>query len=126
MREYKLVIPGVLPGLNEYIAAERASRYKGAGMKQQYTHLVAALAKRQLRGLKIVRPVVMEYHFFEKNRYRDKSNISAFARKCIEDGLIAARVLKNDGWKEISGYEDFFAVDKSEPRIEVVLREVEE
>ena len=28
--QYKLTIPGRLPGLNELIEAERANRYKGA------------------------------------------------------------------------------------------------
>ena len=31
--QYKLTIPGRLPGLNELIEAERANRYKGAQLK---------------------------------------------------------------------------------------------
>ena len=32
----KFTIRGRLPGLNEYIDAERSSRYKGAEMKKKY------------------------------------------------------------------------------------------
>ena len=32
--QYKLTIPGRLPGLNELIEAERANRYKGAQLKK--------------------------------------------------------------------------------------------
>lgn len=35
MSERLLVIPGTLPGLNEYIAAERTNRYKAAAMKRK-------------------------------------------------------------------------------------------
>lgn len=34
------------------------------------------------------------------------------------------RVLKNDGWKEITGFSDEFFVDVNNPRIEVEIEEV--
>lgn len=34
--EYLLTIPGTLPNLNDYIAAERTNRHKGAKMKADY------------------------------------------------------------------------------------------
>lgn len=40
MPERLLVIPGTLPGLNEYIAAERTNRYKAAVMKREAESLV--------------------------------------------------------------------------------------
>lgn len=47
--EYKLIIPGMLPNLNDYIAAERANRHKGAKMKADSGNIVAA-AIRQCLG----------------------------------------------------------------------------
>lgn len=37
MKKYKLTIPGLLPGLKEYIDAERSykGKYKAASMKRQ-------------------------------------------------------------------------------------------
>ena len=67
----------------------------------------------------------LHYHFYEPNKRRDLDNISAFAHKVIQDALVKCKVLNNDGWKEITGYTDSFSCDKENPRIEVVLEEVE-
>ena len=53
-------------------------------------------------------------------------NISSFGRKVIQDALVDCGVLKNDGWKNISGFTDMFFVDSQNPRIEVILKEEEE
>ena len=34
-RKWRLTIPGQLPGLNEYIDAERGNKYKAATMKKK-------------------------------------------------------------------------------------------
>lgn len=121
----KLIIKGTLPGLNEYIEAERRNKYLGAKMKRQTEQVVILCAKSQLRRAKFDRPVFMRYTWYEKNRRRDKSNICGFGRKVIEDGLIKAGVLRNDGWNEIEGFSDRFFVDKKNPRIEVEFEEME-
>lgn len=43
----KIIIRGALPGLNEYITAERTNRYKGAELKKRAESIVL----RSLRGL---------------------------------------------------------------------------
>ena len=57
--QYKLTIPGRLPGLNELIEAERANRYKGAQLKKDAERRICAEIRRQLHGVHIRRPVVM-------------------------------------------------------------------
>lgn len=125
MAEYRLVIPGMLPGLNEYINAERRNKYQAASMKKQAEHLVITLCRSQLKGVHIDKPVFIRYKWIEKNRRRDKSNI-AFAKKFLEDGLIKAGVLDNDGWNNIVGFADEFDVDAKHPRIIVTIQEVSE
>lgn len=125
MMEYKLIIPGVLPGLNEYINAERRNKYQAAQIKKQIEHLIISLCRTQLNGVKISNPVKIYYTWLEPNRKRDKDNI-AFAKKFIQDGLVKAGVLKNDGWNEIEGFTDEFDVDKNKPRIIVDIEEVEQ
>lgn len=120
----KLVVPGPLPGLNDYIAAERAHRQKGAAMKRKTQRIVELCAKKQLRGFCPVCPVSMKYTWYERDRRRDKDNISSFGRKVVQDGLVKAGVLKNDGWAQIDGFSDEFRVDKKNPRIEVEILEV--
>jgi len=115
-----LTIPGTLPGLNEYIAAERANRYKAAGMKRDAEQLIGLCTRSQLRGVHFTAPVSMCYTWYEPNRKRDKDNI-AFARKFIQDALVAAGVLQGDGWACIDGFTDTFEVDKSNPKIQVTI-----
>ena len=118
----KFTIRGTLPGLNEYIAAERANRYQGAAMKKQ-AETVVLHAARALGKMQFQQPVHMVYRWFEPNRRRDKDNVSAFGRKVIQDALVKAQVLQNDGWANIEGFEDQFFVDREAARIEVLLDE---
>jgi Holliday junction resolvase RusA-like endonuclease len=122
----KLTIPGLLPGLNEYIDAERGNKgkYKAASMKKQAEHLIGFMIKSQLRGVRFAGPVVIHYTWIEPNKRRDKDNI-AFAKKFIQDSLVRMRVLENDGWKHIEYFTDSFAVDPKNPRVEVVIEDYE-
>lgn len=49
--QYKLTIPGRLPGLNELIEAERSNRYKGAQLKKDAERRICAEIRRQLGSL---------------------------------------------------------------------------
>lgn len=119
----KVTIYGRLPGLNEYIDAERQSKYKAAALKAQSMQLVMIYAKRDLRKWRAKGPVYMRYTWYEPNRRRDKDNVSGYGRKIIQDALVKGGYLRNDGWNEIAGFSDEFRVDKSRPRIEVEIEE---
>lgn len=118
----KLVIPLTFPGLNDYINAERTHRQKAAKMKWEWQNAVVLCARRQIRG-RFTRPVIMNYLWVEKDRRRDKDNVAAFGRKVIQDALVKAGVLKNDGWANIVGFSDTFEVDKKRLRVEVEIVE---
>lgn len=122
--EYMLIIPGRLPGLNEYIRAERTNKYKAAKMKHKSEDAVVWAARKHLRGVKIKKPVEIHYLWVEKDNRRDRDNI-AFAKKFVQDALVNAGVLENDNYKHVVGFSDRFDVDKENPRIEVLIREVE-
>ena len=117
---HTLTIPGNLPGLNSYIAAERTNRYKAAVMKRDTEQLISLCARQQLRGVQFTGPVTMHYTWHEPNRRRDKDNI-AFARKFIQDALVGAGVLQGDGWQHIEGFTDTFKVAPKNPRICVTI-----
>lgn len=118
----KLVIPGKLPGLNEYVKACRANRYAGAMMKQKAEDGIKIEIDRQLGNQKF-ETVRLAFHWFEQNKRRDFDNI-AFAKKFLLDALQATGTLKNDGWNQIVGFSDTFSVDKKCPRIEIEIQEV--
>lgn len=123
--EYLLTIPGRLNNLNDYISAERTNRYKGAKMKADNEDIVMLAIRKYLKGVQIHKKVTMEYLWVEKNKRRDLDNVSSFGRKVIQDALVKSGVLANDGWEQISGFSDAFQVDARNPRIEVLIREVE-
>ena len=131
MKEYKFTIEGVhyksnrtFPGFNDYTGAINHNRFVGAQMKKKYERIACEAIRRQLKGIKIDKKVFIEYTYYEADKRRDKSNINAFAVKVIEDALQDCGVLKNDGWDNIAGYSQYFKIDKNNPRIEVLIREV--
>lgn len=121
-RFHRLVVQGRLPGLNEYIAAERTNRQMAAKIKREAQERIGWYIRQQLRGVKFTRPVTMVYTWVEPNRKRDKSNI-AFARKFVEDALIQQHVIRDDGWDYIASFADRFDLDKNKPRVEVLIWE---
>lgn len=85
----------------------------------------AAIMKYLPHDVKIrKRRVFIEYNFFEPNTKRDKDNISGYFHKVFQDALVQAGIIKNDGWKCIRGFTDYFEVDRGNPRIEVILQVV--
>ncbi|MDR1463804.1 MAG: RusA family crossover junction endodeoxyribonuclease [Oscillospiraceae bacterium] len=119
---HTLAILGTLPGLNEYIAAERGGggKYRAAAMKREAERLITMCARSQLRGVRFAAPVTMHYTWHEPNRRRDKDNV-AFARKFIQDALVKSGILQGDGWAYVEGFADRFEVDAKNPRIEVTI-----
>lgn len=122
--QYTLIIKGKLDNINDYITACRTSPYKGAKLKNRNENMVLQAVYEQLGRLRIRNPVYMRYRWYEPDRRRDLDNVSSFGRKVIQDALVQAGVLKNDGWNEIVGFSDEFYISKSHPRIEVVIEEV--
>ena len=122
---HKLVFPGKLPSLNEFISACNKNPKAGGRMKWEDQNRVEWFIRSQLRGVRIKKPVIMVYTWYEPNRKRDLDNISSYGRKVIQDALVHCGVLHNDGWKQILGFSDRFYVDRKEPRVEVVIMEDE-
>jgi len=118
-------IQGRMPGLNEYTRANRTNAYKGHEMKREWQGEAQLSIIRQLRGRTAKTPVFIRYRFYEQNKKRDHDNVSGFAHKVIQDAMVSAGLLDNDGWDDIRGYEDLFFIDKNNPRIEVVVEENE-
>ena len=119
----KFVVNGRLPNLNEYTRACRSNAYAGNTMKKQAEEKVILSILRDIGRWKTSNMVYISFLWIEQNTRRDLDNI-AFAKKFILDALVKSGTIKNDGWKNILGFKDDFAVDKNRPRIEVVIKEV--
>ncbi len=120
MRQHKLVIPGVFPTLNELIDMSKRHWAEYAKIKKTNTHTVAWIAKK----LPKMERIYLDITWYCKDRRKDLDNISA-GIKFLLDGLVEAGVIPNDGWGEVAGFSHSFAVDKQNPRVEVVIEEVE-
>jgi len=113
-------IPGRLPGLNEYTAANRTHPKAGARAKKAAEWQVAW-------GVKIARlepiegPVFLTFAWHEPDRRRDVDNV-AFAKKFILDALVRLGILAGDGRKHVVGFTDEFHLDRRRPRVVVTIR----
>lgn len=108
-----------IPDLNKYIHQERTSRYAASKIKREWTEIVKMLAlAHKLKPMES--PVMVSIAFHVKNKKRDKDNL-LINTKFILDGLVAAGVLKNDGWDDISHIIFNWFIDKEDERMEVML-----
>ena len=121
-RVARVWIPGRLPGMNDTTAKQGRGRgFAYAAEKRKWTNDIALLA-RAARVPHFTR-VHIAYRWVEANHKRDPSNIAAGGRKVVEDGLVLAKVLDNDGWEQIAGFSDTFEVG-TKPGVEVTITEV--
>jgi Holliday junction resolvase RusA-like endonuclease len=105
--------------MNEIVELSKQHWSKYSKLKEQYTQLVALSAHK----LPELPPADYTITWYCKNKRQDKDNIMA-GQKFIFDGLMAARKLKNDGWKQVRDVTHRFEVDKDNPRVEVEIKEV--
>lgn len=120
MGETKIIIQGELTDLNEYLKAVNSSRYAGNDVKQDNTN-IAMLSAMKSKAKKIEDyPVRIQFSWYSKNSRKDIDNV-AFAKKFILDGLVHAKVLKDDSRKYVKGFSDDFFIDADNPRVEVVI-----
>jgi hypothetical protein len=113
-------IPKRIPGRNEQERAARGHKYGAASLKKKWTRYVRNCFA---DADPVKPPVAITCIWVEKNKRRDPDNISA-AKKYILDGIVAAGVLPNDGWKQIAGLSDDFIVNKNHPGVAVIIEEV--
>ena len=121
-KEHILIIFASLCDLNKYIEKERINKFLGAKIKKEMTEICRV---QTLRKKKIKNRSKIIFSWYCKNKKKDPDNIS-FSKKFILDGLVLSGVIKNDGWRQISGFEDKFFVDKKNERIEIEIEEEEE
>lgn len=117
-------IDGVLPGLNEIIAASKVrsgkwSRY--LDLKESNGQYVAMVIRRA--KLKPIERANFIFTWVEKNQKRDKDNVRVGA-KFILDALVAAKILPNDGWKQVGTLTDCYQVNADRPGVFVEMIEL--
>lgn len=118
-----LTIPGRLPGMNDIVSLAKRGRgpYQPYAIeKEKYTEQIAWLAKKLPKHECV--DITITWH--EPNPKRDIDNIAA-GTKFILDGLVRAGTLPDDSQKYIKSITHHFRVDRTQPRIEVEIKECE-
>ena len=118
-----MVFEGQLPDLNKYIEAIAVNRFLGGKLKKKFTDKIAWEAQSQKKEM-LDMPVFIDFKWFCRNRRIDKDNISSMGRKIILDGLQNANVIAQDSWNAVEGFSDQFFLDKENPRVEIIIKEV--
>lgn len=124
--QHNLVIQGKYPGLNDYIHELARSPMCGGRIKKNNQRDIEMQILCQLRKTEIKTPIKIHYTYFEENKRRDMDNVSGFFHKVFQDALTCTEKISDDGWKHIVGYSDAFCIDRNNPRIEIIIEEVEE
>lgn len=130
---HTFTIKGRLPDLNDYLKSARKSYRNRHGtfiapdneMKKKWQKHIITFIRKDLKGLRITKPVLIHYHYYELDARRDLGNIHAVAQKFIEDALQITKVLANDNQKCVRGFTAEFDIDKDNPRIVVEIEEME-
>lgn len=137
-------VPGKVPSLNELLDARGRStprvasiimrhlpkKGKAPGIRHDAYNDIKQEWKRRTIGA-IGAPFVRVKHAYfgyviiESERRRDPSNICATAIKFIEDGIVEAGVMPNDGWGNVLGIRvHWLHREKHRPGIYVVMSDV--
>ena len=119
----KLILNMRFVTLNDYIDAERSSKFAGANIKKKQTKSVRDLALMQ--GFKL-EPILYDVIFtwYKPNNRIDHDNIT-FAKKFCLDGLVSAKILKSDGSKFINNFQDIFILDRTRSYISCMIEFIE-
>ena len=126
-----LWIPGPLPGLNEMLAGAkvfgRKTRKNGKrwnaydALKESHEKLIVSECIEQ--KIKPVNRARFVFVWNCPNKRRDKDNVAA-GKKLIFDALKHAKVIPDDRWDIVLGWEDRFVITK-DPGVMVEIYEEE-
>ena len=128
--QYELTIYGFNSGLNELIAGRtydfRTKKYRN-WVKNKNDDLCSKQIKQScLAGVFIDKPIKIDYSFYVKNKMHDRMNTASAFIKSFEDSLQKCGVIKNDGYDYVLTPELSFAVDRGNPRVEIVISVIED
>lgn len=108
-------IPGPLPGMNDFV---RKHPMVYSRLKRDWSLIIGGIIRRH--RIKAMVYAAVSFDWREPNQRRDPDNIMA-GQKFILDQLVATKVLRDDGWGEITSLHHAFRQDASNPGVLVTL-----
>ena len=117
-----------LKGLNELLNGRlynfRTKKYHNS-VKSENDKVCRLAIQKYMRGVKIDKPIRCTYYIYAQDKRHDRSNLYSSVEKSFLDAMQEVKCIKNDGFSDV--YDSVFHtdVDKNNPRIEVIIEEVE-
>ena len=130
---YKVVIPNWVSGLNELLNHQE-KRYDPRLKKMRVYNtekvkneklIRQCLMKQNMAKVKIEKPIAIHYMIYAKDKRHDRMNLGACLDKCFCDALQTMKILPNDAWDWIVKVSFDYAVDRKNPRAEIVITELD-
>lgn len=131
--KYKVIIANnnrkfPLKGLNELLAGRvynfRTKKYHNS-VKSENDKVCRLAIQKYMRGVKIDKPIRCTYMIYAGDKRHDRGNLYSATEKSFLDALQQAKIITNDGFDNVMDSRFFTEVDKSNPRVEVVIEELE-
>ena len=131
--QYRVVISKsnkVFPirGLNELLAGRmydyRTKKYHNT-VKASNDKVCLCAIRKYMPKVKINNPIRCTYYIYAQDKRHDRGNLYSATEKSFLDALQTASVIKSDGFDNVMDSRFFTEVDRSNPRVEVVIEELE-
>ena len=130
---YKVVISNKnhtfpIKGLNELLAGRvynfRTKKYHNT-VKASNDKVCLCAIRKYIPKVKIDKPIRCTYYIYAQDKRHDRGNLYSATEKSFLDALQQAKVISNDGFDNVMDSRFFTEVDRNNPRIEVVIEEVD-
>ncbi len=114
------------PSLNNYINEIGRNPKTGGRFKKDYVKVATTFIRRDLKGFKTTKPIILHYTFGEPNKghKRDVMNVFSLADKIISDTLRDLKVIPDDNPNFVKNCTHEFEY-VSDPFIRVEIEELE-
>lgn len=131
--KYKVIISKTnktfpIKGLNELLAGRmydyRTKKYHNR-VKSDNDKVCCVAIRKYLKGVVLKTPIRCTYYIYAQDKKHDRGNLYSATEKSFLDALQSCKVLSNDSWDKC--YDGVFHtdLDRCNPRIEVIIEEVE-
>lgn len=130
---YKVVITNTkntfpIKGLNELLGGRvynpRTKKYHNP-VKSANDRVCCVAIRRDLKGVKLKTPIRCTYYMYAQDKRHDRGNLYSATEKSFLDALQSCKVLSSDKWDCVLDGGFHTELCRNNPRIEVVIEEVE-
>lgn len=117
-----------IKGLNELLAGRtydyRSKKYHNS-VKSANDRVCCVAIRRDLKGVRLKTPIKCTYYIYAQDKRHDRGNLSSATEKSFLDALQTCKCLNSDKWDCVYDSEFHTELCRSNPRVEVIIEELE-